>query len=91
MVTIETAALGTRGNQLYYRNRSPKMKNLSVTSEVYIEKILEPFMTWAADRGLWQAVDNEGRGKLVGCYFMQDGKLIKIKLKVFKVSRNICF
>ena len=54
------------------------MKNLSVNSEVYIEKILEPFRVWAAGQGLWRAVDNEGKGELVGCFFMQDGNLIKI-------------
>ena len=64
---------------MYFCNSNKQQgSNLSVISEVYIEKILEPFRVWAAGQGLWRAVDNEGKGELVGCFFMRDGNLIKI-------------
>jgi hypothetical protein len=48
LITLEHPALGTRGNQLLNSDGTPRMKNSSVTGEVYIEKVLIPFKLWAA-------------------------------------------
>ena len=76
MVILEEPDLNCRGEPFRNRDGSIRMKNLSVTKEVYISKILEPFKVWAAQNGLWREID--GRGKLIGCMFMQDGEKLKI-------------
>jgi hypothetical protein len=59
LITLEDTVIGRRCQQLFNRDGSHKMKNLSVMGEVYIEKILEPFRFWSAEQGLWLAIPDD--------------------------------